>query len=401
MKIIKSQYIFISGIILLSFWDFRPITSLFNKNIMIVMSYCWSIFGYFHFRKYLTFPIKCFKNYNWIWIYIFIGVFISMFNAYFFHQQSILTTFFAQRYIYAFIFTPVLFYIQPSLTDIIKAIRNLSYITVLVWLLSIISPTLIGSISEDSIERRISVEKTTDIGYNVTGMYIVIFYIYYLIQRYITKFSYKRFIEALLWISFIFLYQNRSFIIGVLLVFIYSIYKLKSRIKPLIIISIFIICCIALYYTKDIWYSLMNESESQIGNKDYNRWKSLYYYFNEYSPNLWCYLTGNGFPSIGNSSFGNLMDFNMSNGIYASDLGLIGMWTDYGVLPLIGIYFMVLQFLLRKYPLWLKFISFHILLIPTIFHFWQGQGVLFFSLIIYIYAYLNINKLRVVKQKIL
>ena len=91
----------------------------------------------------------------------------------------------------------------------------------------------------------------------------------------------------------------------------------------------------------------------------------------------------------------------MSNGIYASDLGLIGMWTDYGVLPLIGIYFMVLQFLLRKYPLWLKFISFHILLIPTIFHFWQGQGVLFFSLIIYIYAYLNINKLRVVKQKIL
>ena len=97
-------------------------------------------------------------------------------------------------------------------------------------------------------------------------------------------------------------------------------------------------------------------------------------------------------PSGGNSYLGNLMLLNLEKGIVASDLGMIGMWTNYGMLPLIGIYYVLIQLLIKRYfPLWLKFASFHILLVPTIFQFWQGMGILFFILIIYMYVYYRIK----------
>jgi len=108
----------------------------------------------------------------------------------------------------------------------------------------------------------------------------------------------------------------------------------------------------------------------------------------EYSPNWFCYIFGNGFPSGGNSSLGVLMWKNFERGIFASDLGMIGMWVDYGIIPLIAIYAVLINVLRRKYmPLAMKFISLHIILVPTIFHFWTNPGIALFVLIIYLNAH--------------
>lgn len=404
MKISKFTYILVASILMLSFWNFRPIVSILNRDLILAMTLLWAILGFFLPMRRI--PPRCFHKYNWLWIGIFAGVFISMLNADFFWGQAVKTTFIAQRFSYAFILLPALFYVQPSVNDLLRTVRIISYITLGMWMLSVVAPGLIGSISEDSIESRSSnAGSTTDIGFYVTGIQFAVLYTYYLIQRYIRHFTYKRFFTAMFWIAFIILYQNRSMMIGILLAFAYSLIRLKSKYKPIIIGSICIIAVAFIAYTWQIWSSLLTETQAQLGDKDYNRWKALFYYFSDYSPNLWCYLFGNGMPSGGNSDLGNLMWLNMAMGIYASDLGMIGMWTDYGLLPLVCVYYVIIRILAKNYyPLWLKFMCFHILIVPTIFHFWSGQGILLFVMTIYLFAYYDIKrriKQRIAKQQLL
>ena len=391
MRISKFTYTLIASILLLSFWNFRPVVSLLNRDIILVLTLLWTILGFCLFPKKLSY--RYFHRFNWLWIIFFTGIFISMLNAYFFWEQPLKTTFIAQRFSYTFILLPALFYVQSSPYDIEKTLRIISYITLVMWVISIIRPELIGNISEEAIENRnFNPQATTDIGYYVTGIHIVVLYTYFLIQNYIKNFNFKAFLTALFWITFIILYQNRSLIIGIIIIFLYSVIRLKSRHKPIIIGCICIIGTILITYTLNIWESLWEESQTQLADEDYNRWKALYYYLYDYSPNLWCYLLGNGMPSGGNSYMGNLMWLNMERGIFTSDLGMIGMWIDYGLLPLIGIYYTLIRLLIKRYfPLWLKFASFHILLVPTIFQFQQGIGILFFVLIIYMYVYYKIK----------
>lgn len=370
----------------MSFWEFSPITSILNRDIILGMSLIWSIIGFYIKGPFIRSCLMI--KYKWMWITILGGVFISMFNAFLFWEQDIKITFIAQRFVYTFLLLPALFYIQPSFSDIIRVLKYMSYITLICWILCIISPTLFN-ISEANIEY--IQNSKTDIGYYVAGIHFVLLYVYFLIQEYTKDFTYKKFLIALFWIIFIMLYQNRSTMIGVIIMLIYSFFIIKSNIKPLIISSIAILLFITINHTWDIWYALVEETESQINNDDYNRWKALSYYFNDYSPNIWCYIFGNGMPSGGNSAFGNLLWANMAKGIFASDLGLIGMWTIYGILPLICIYFIIYKFIIHqnKFPLMLKFIGIHILIIPTIFTFSNGAGALFFTLLFYLYAYFN------------
>ena len=387
MIISKFTYLLISGILLLSFWNITPITSFLSRDIIFLLSMILAMIGLYLPQNYLNISTKYLKRYNWLWICIFLGIFISMCNAYLFWGQDILTTFLAQRFTYTFILIPVLIRIQPSSSDIIRVLKILSYVTLIIWIISIIKPNLIATISEDAIDRKNSNE-STDIGYYVLGINIVVCYTYYLIQEYIERFNYKKFFAASFWIIFIILYQNRSMMIGVIIVFIYSLTKLKSKYKPFIICCICIFICLFLNYTWNIWISLFEESQNQLTDSDYNRWKALDYYLNDYSPNLWCYLFGNGMPSGGNSDLGNLYWQNMSKGIFISDIGMIGMWINFGIISLLSIYYTLIKILTKKiFPRWLKFISFHILIIPTIFTFGNGAGIFLFSLIIYSYIY--------------
>jgi len=185
--------------------------------------------------------------------------------------------------------------------------------------------------------------------------------------------------------------------LGVVPIFLYSMYKFKSNYKTTILIVSSIVIVIGIIYTTEMWTILIKNTQSNLGESDYNRWKALYYYFNEYSSNWFCYIFGNGYPSGGKSPLGNLLWANFERGIYATDLGMIGMWVDFGIIPLIAIYSIIVSILRHDFfPLYLKFMCLHIVFVPTIFHFWSNPSVSFFVLIIYLNAYyLEQNKNRI------
>lgn len=392
MRITKSTYLFFASALILSFWDLRIITTTLNRDIILSLSLFWSIIGYYiPFKKRL--PKRNFNNYKWIWITIFSGIFISMFNAYLFWKQPLSTTFIAQRFIYVFILFPTLLYIQPSFSDVFNALKQISIVTLICWILGIFSPTLFSRISEAAIENR-KETLTTDIGYYTTGISLVALYTYYLIQSYLIDFSYKKFFKACLWVLFIILYQNRSMMIGIIIIFIYSLFKIKTKHKNTIVLITFILILIGIYHTSTMWMSLLDETQTQLSDEEYNRWKAFHYYLNNYAPNLWCFIFGSGMPSGGNSELGYLYWQNMENGIFFSDLGLMGTWAVYGILPIIVIYSIIAKIIFtRTYPFILKFMSFHILIIPTIFYLNNGEGTLLFIFLFYLYVYsTEINK---------
>jgi hypothetical protein len=391
----KSIYVFVSLLISIQFWHLVPLNAFLDNNTTLLLTLFWAALAYFIFKKKpIGIALDEFRYVKYMYL-IFAGVCISMFSAYLFWGQSLLTTFIAQRGIYAFVMLPVLLYIRPSEKDIIKALQWITIGTILAWCITIVAPNLIGSIDEDAIARR-QESDSSDIGFYVSGIRYVVLYLYFTIHAYIKKFSLKVFLQASALLVFLILYQNRSLLIGAILVYLYSFLRFKSKYKKgLIFLQAFLLIG-GVIYTWEIWSNLFIESQNQLADADYNRWKALTYYFHNYSPNWFCYVFGNGFPSSHNA-FGQLMWDNFERGIYASDLGMIGMWTTYGLLPLISIYAVILSVLIKKqYPLYLKFISFHILAVPTMFHFWNNPGVFLFVLLIYLYA-LHTEQIKLIK----
>ena len=382
----KSFYLFICLLLATSFWHLSFIEGPLKRDGIFVLTMMWTLAGYIFFygQKRIT-VINSFR-YKWYAYGILAGVFISVYSALTYWGQSISVTLLTQRFIYTIILLPALLFVQPSESDIFKALRWISFATMGVWLLSAVAPQLIlkdGEVVTDRIEN-----KTTSIGIYVEGIEFVVLYLYFLIQKYIQAFTFKKLMGAMGVVLFFILYQNRSMLIGVALILFYSIIKLKSRYKFLMITIISLIIVGFVVYTASIWITFFQDTTEQLSDMDYNRWKALDYFFSSYSPKWFCYVFGNGMPSGGNSAFGNKMLDLWDDGIYASDLGLIGMWADFGIIPVILVYSIIIRGLFKsRFPRVFRFICFHILLVPTIFHFWSNPGVTFFSLIIYMYAY--------------
>jgi hypothetical protein len=389
----KSTYVFISLLLAVKFWDLSFLAGFLKRDGIFILTILWCLLAYLIFYSKPKQPRLFSLKYNKYIIGIFLGVFISVFSAFYYWGQPLSVTILTQRFIYVFILLPSLLFVQPTPEDIIKSLKWISVFTILVWCLSIFAPQYILDNDEVVLDR--VKNKSTSIGLYTTGIEFVLMYIYVLIQEFIKSFTFKKFSNALLLLLFFLLYQNRSYLIGILFIFLYSMLKFKSKYKLALLMFSSICLSIMIIYTIDIWNTFILDTQTQLSDMDYNRWKALFFYFNDYSPNWFCYIFGNGMPSATNSEFGSYMLQLWKKGIFASDLGMIGMWTDFGLLPVILIYSILISVILKsRFPLMLKFICFHILLVPTIFHFWGNPTVSMFCLIIYLYAYYNENKTK-------
>lgn len=358
----------------------------------------WAISGFYFFRNNFRIPaLNSYQYYKPV-IIIFIGVAISMFLCDFFWGQSIKITLITQRWEYAFIWVFTLLYVQPTEKDYLKALKWITICVIIVWIIAQINPLMLTYWDEAKAERiqeaKEGIAEKERI--YVLGIYFVLIYYYYLISEFLKKQTREKTVTLLILLAFFILYRNRSFLIGIIPITIYTLFKIKSKYKTGIIFSLTTIISVVILFTSDIWFNLFDQTQTELNDQDYNRWKAFWYYLFDYSPNTFCYILGNGYPSGGNSPIGKVMFENYELGIFQSDLGMLGMWTFFGILPLIAIYTILFKILKQKhYPTYLKYLSFHILIVPTIFEFYAHTGVIFFSLLIYIYSYHTVlNKLN-------
>jgi hypothetical protein len=112
---------------------------------------------------------------------------------------------------------------------------------------------------------------------------------------------------------------------------------------------------------QDIINSMFDVTVSQSQSAGSNvRVKAARFFLADFNKNNWAYLIGNGAP--GKSGYGLRMSGIAERfGYYRSDLGLIGEYTQYGVLFVIGVFVIFYRSLSSRLPESLMFIKYNFL----------------------------------------
>ena len=105
-------------------------------------------------------------------------------------------------------------------------------------------------------------------------------------------------------------------------------------------------------FTLPQWIKLFTQTFTELGDDDYNRILAYNYFLFDACPSFVYYLTGTGFISANTTS---LMQDLMAEGIYNSDVGFVGLWNFYGVLPIIAFVILIVKGLGRSKPYFVKF----------------------------------------------
>lgn len=150
---------------------------------------------------------------------------------------------------------------------------------------------------------------------------------------------------SLLGIIISILQVTRIFIAGVLFIYLLHFMQKQSIYKKVIILASFL----AIFFfvanlnnqvVKGLKKATITDAKQ---GRDYIRIKSGSYFLTDFSPNIMNQILGNGVPNSGNttsSQYGNKIKQLYKQGYYMEDCGMIGMYTMFGVLPIIA-YFLI------------------------------------------------------------
>jgi len=387
----KSIYIFILFLFAYNYFGNRYTSLILNKDILLVCQWVWCIIGLFVYRKYSVNPINTFNNRMIVYLFLLI-MFLSTLNPYIEFDQPIQNTLISQRPNYSIIILLLLLYIHPTEEDIFTSIKYLTLLSFLLFSYSAYNPNFFFDY-DIVFERNEYDNKDIGLSGYLPGFELVRIYFFYISYCLIkNKIKFRNGIISLISLMLlIILVQNRQSIIITLPIFIYTFYKLRQAHKKTGFILIFSIVVFYLgFYIFDIYNALIEESKTQLADKDYNRWQAIYVFLFEWKYNIYNFLFGNGVGSFNSSYTNKLARFNSERGAYLQDLGFIGSFFFYGIFFIILNFYLILRGFSNRYmPYYVKFWSFGILLIP-VYQNWgmmNNSGAVTFSLMFYLIFY--------------
>jgi hypothetical protein len=304
---------------------------------------------------------------------ILVSLFLGTIVAYIDWGQNFQISLVAMRGMVLWLLIPVILKKQSYIQDLIVALKWFSMLYILIVIFCVISP-------EISIMLQGYIKGTYDrqTEYNLMGLNLVVFYFYFYLKESVSRKSVFSTVSSTFVIYVILiLIGNRTTIFSFVLLSTFYLFKnLKiNRVLSFLLISTAL--TVVLYIASEQFLFWYDESLTQINDKDYNRVKALNYFWNDYSKSVWGYLFGNGFAST-HSEFGKLFFNNMERGIFQSDLGLFGLWTQFGILMVITLLGLVKRGLkIWKRAPWIYLMSVHILIANIIFSAVTPEQIMF------------------------
>jgi len=384
----KSFYIFISLLLGVNFWELVLISTVFNSNTTPIFILIWGVVGLLVFKNQpLSFELLDYKKYAKYFYWWVIGFVLSIIPAYFFWNQDFLSSILVNRGLIVYLFIPVLLKIKPTDQDIVKALIFFTITYMVVWAVQSISPIPLTMPFYNNMESGAPFERNaTEFGYLLPGYQVMLLLLYLCLQRFKENVTLKTLVPAVMMLSVFFILQNRGMLVFICLFLVYIAMTLKSRFKPYILLLLLVAAIGVFSLTTTYWLSLWNETSNQADDMDYDRWKAFYFFIFDYAPNWLCAIFGNGRLSVHNQAGDTIYSLHLQ-GYDQTDIGLFGLWSVYGIIPII-VLAMVLYKVLRhkQYPLFTKAMALHILCIPISFTF-IGADALVFILLFYLFAY--------------
>lgn len=386
------MHIFIFFILLIStrFYELYFINVKINFDIISLIISLLLIFITFVKQSSNKIPYKIVKHF--IWYYI-TAVLLSTLVALLDWGQDIITSIIASRFILWLSFGYFLIKFQITYDQLYKALKLFTIGYLLLVYLSYISSTM------EQLFRAPPENMEYDKGKIFIGIeFIVLFFYIEFVKILETQNQKLKDIIFLCIILYaIILTDNRTTIFSLLIIstltFIFS-KNIKLIYKIGLSVIIFSTSSILLY---DSLSPLFDETINDINEPEYNRIKAFNYFIYEFNKSWYSFFLGNGFASSKNL-YGIIIDDLKTNGMYQSDLGLLGQWSMFGLLSIYAVVKNLWVVIKDKTgALFTKLQAIHIIIGFLMFLVLGIQQIVF--ILIYLYLYELTKNSKLILQK--
>lgn len=282
------------------------------------------------------------------------GILFSILMPVLYQQQPLQTTIIATL---PYLFGYMVFFILMKFNIPKEKIRNtlwiFCFIGMFIYIINLISvPNIIFGEGKDEFDLSRGFIR---LAINSLEL-IVLFFLYSINQWLTTKKRIYLFLIALAF-TFIILSVVRQYILISIFLGLLFILQKSSIVKKIIVIII----CISFYFIflpKIPLYQKMSElTKEQVEKNNYQeediRIQAWKFYTYEYQTNYITSIFGNGIPSMGNSSWGNKVEKEISrdyggNGCYFVDVGWAGFYWLFGIISTSGLLLFLVQSIFKK-----------------------------------------------------
>ena len=367
-------WVFLLLLCSVNFLDLLPITNVIGPNGPFAF-YLVSLFLVFTFHRRAWIR----DSLHWLtpfWIYL-LGIFLSYIPALLYYGQSFTQSFFTNRRIFEFTAFPILIALRPTEREL----RTALYAFSLVYLFFTLFVTFLAP-DWVFLPKEASFIEEGDYVHILSGIRHVSLAFIFAFHRMTQVGTRSSIAWALFLFAILFLVQNRTSLLAVIFMVGYVIFSMKMSARKLVLLVVIALTLIVMYvYTYGQWGQLYQMTISQVLNPEYNRNKALVYMFGAREPLR--YLLGEGFISTNvHPLIANLQE----SGIYHSDVGFVGLWHMYGVLPVIVVLVMTIKGLSRKKSTAVRAAAIYILTgALTLSFFAFGETLLWLSIYLYMY----------------
>jgi len=367
-------WIFLLLLFSVNFFDFLPITEAIGPNGPFTF-YLLSLFLVFTFYRQAWIRDSA----DWLrpfWWFLF-GVFLSFIPAQLYYGQSFVQSFFTNRRMFEFVAFPILIALRPSEREL----RTSLYAFSILYLTMTLLITLLGESWVFVGENSQFIEEG-DYVHVLPGIRFIALAFIFAIQRSVKDSNRSNLFWVFFEFGILFLIQNRTSLIAAVCIILFVIYKMRMNANKLILVTAILLAVLLFgIYTSGQWGILYQTTVEQLLNPDYNRNKAFLYMFGH---RTWVqYLLGSGFIS---ANVDPIILTLQESGIFHSDVGLVGLWHMYGVIPFLTVLVMALRgFFVRK-SMAVKAGAIYILVgAPTMSFFAFGETLLWLSIYLYMY----------------
>lgn len=367
-------WIFLLLLFSVNFFDLLPITRFIGPNGPFAF-YLISLFLVFTFHRRAWIR----DSIHWLtpfWWFLF-GIVLSYVPALLYYGQSFTQSFFTYRHFFEFTAFPILIALRPTERELRTALYAFSVVYLFFTLfVTFLAPDWVF------LPKEASFIEEGDYVHILSGIRHVSLAFIFAFHRMIKDSTRKNVAWALFLFAILFLVQNRTTLLAVMLMAVYVIYSMKMSARKLIIMAVIVVTFVLMaVYTSGQWGQLYQMTVSQVLNPEYNRNKALAYMFSSREPLR--YLLGDGFISV---NVNPIITTLQESGIYHSDVGFVGLWHMYGILPVIVILVMTVKGLFRRKSFAVNAAAIYILTgALTLSFFAFGETLLWLSIYLYMY----------------
>lgn len=377
----KLVYLTLMFPILLSGWSIGALSFL-GGNMGYIIKMLYLLWGYVFLNERTPVSGRTYVPY----FITICGIALSMIPANEVHEQSYIQSLITYREFYLWFVLPVLFRMRPSEQTVVKSLTNCIWMMWAVYFMRILTPSLLN------LENQYMEDWGEDgvfFGY-VYGFSLSTIPLFYYGQRLLDDFTKKDLRWVVFLLLFIYVMHSRALMFGVILLMAISVMFGKARRKRDLILLACIIVPIVGYLTFDAWSSLILATTEQLSDNDYNRNKAYLYFLYGSDNTLLTNLLGQGYISTNTSSFEADLG---KDGIFTADLGFIGFWFFFGIIPVIGCLLLLFRTIFtRAMPLYVKQLSMLVIVVGMTFSYFGVFGHAIWFLFIYYLSYYYVEE---------